>query len=217
MLFSLMISVNPYSQYLLHPLKVEEKLTLQYCNSVIEETKGIDIRWLRKNGWLKNNRCGIIAWNDGGSVSAFVQDDFLVLHYRFSANGKTYEEISQTISFDFTACNYGNIRKWLICPKCNKRVVALYAARKYFYCRHCYKLQYFSQQADYLARLIDQKQKLGAKIFQEYNGVNWRKKKGIHQKTFNQLFSKYLSLNKKINASLSEKFLISLNHHHNAL
>jgi hypothetical protein len=56
-------------------------------------------------------------------------------------------------------------------------------------------------------RLISQKHKLGDKIFEGYDGDGYRKRKGMHQKTFDRLLTRYLELENQINASMYGRYL----------
>ncbi|MBL4868725.1 MAG: hypothetical protein JKY67_20370 [Pseudomonadales bacterium] len=47
-------------------------------------------------------------------------------------------------------------------------------------------------------KLINQKHKLGYRIFEDYDGSGWRKKKGMHQKTFDAHLKKYWQLEEAI-------------------
>ena len=50
--------------------------------------------------------------------------------------------------FDYTRCNYGGERRWLLCPRCFKRVAKLYRPpdEVLFACRQCHQLTYRSTQ-----------------------------------------------------------------------
>jgi hypothetical protein len=50
--------------------------------------------------------------------------------------------------FDYTRCNYGGGRRWLLCPRCFKRVAKLYRPldEVLFACRQCHELTYRSTQ-----------------------------------------------------------------------
>lgn len=56
------------------------------------------------------------------------------------------EEVAQEIFIDWTSCNFGGHRPWLICMNCGRRVAVLYSGGKYFACRHCLDLTYRSCQ-----------------------------------------------------------------------
>jgi hypothetical protein len=50
--------------------------------------------------------------------------------------------------FSYTRCNYGGDRRWLLCPRCFKRVAKLYRPldEVLFACRQCHQLTYRSAQ-----------------------------------------------------------------------
>jgi hypothetical protein len=82
----------------------------------------------------------------------------------------------------------------------------IYLAGKHFFCRQCHKLPYRSQASGKLDRLIDQKHKLGARIFEHYDGDGWLKKKGMHWKTFERLEQRYQWLGEMIDRGISGRF-----------
>jgi hypothetical protein len=60
-------------------------------------------------------------------------------------------------------------------------------------------------------RLFDQKHSLGGRIFEYYEyGEGWLKKKGMHQKTFDRLHSKYEQLESRVNQGTIDRFGFSL-------
>ena len=60
--------------------------------------------------------------------------------------------------FGYTPCNYGGGRRWLLCPRCFRRVAKLYRPpdEVLFACRLCHELTYRSTQCHdaKLARLL---------------------------------------------------------------
>ena len=50
--------------------------------------------------------------------------------------------------FGYTSCNYGGERRWLLCPRCSRRVAKLYRPLNevLFACRQCHQLTYRSTQ-----------------------------------------------------------------------
>lgn len=60
------------------------------------------------------------------------------------------------IKKDYTICNYGGEREWLICPQCNKRRLTLYFASNSLRCRSCAYLIYYKQADSKLGRTITQ-------------------------------------------------------------
>ncbi|MDB4002506.1 hypothetical protein N9449_07340 [Oceanospirillaceae bacterium] len=167
--------------------------------STTEEVKRIDIRYMRKRGLLKPSTQGSLRWTCRGEPSGDIRytcsQNQLKLNYRHREHGGEWQSVEQHIPFDRTPCHYGGERLWFLCPRCRKRVAVLYGADVLFLCRHCYQLPYASQNQGYLDKLIDQKHKLGERIFQVYeSGDGWGKKKGMHWSTFDRLYRKYKAL-----------------------
>lgn len=172
--------------------------------TTIEEIHRIDIRYLKKNGWLVNDpnihTAGKLSWTCGGEPDGFINaacyHNHLKLDYKFREEGGDWLTVNQTIRFESTPCHYGGSRKWFSCPQCLSRIGILCGAGKLFLCRRCYQLPYSSQMETVTDRLIRQKHKLGNKLFESYEyGEGWNKKKGMHWKTFDRLNEKYQKQN----------------------
>lgn len=158
-----------------------------------ESLHSIDMRRLKKWGSLEPGRSGTLSWSNNGKQTASVgykmENDRMILNYRYRSNGGESEPVEQTINFDRTPCNYGGHRMWFLCPRCFKRVAVLYGPGKYFLCRHCLDLAYTSQQENLPMRLTNKAQKirkrLGASL--RTNEPIWDKPKGMHWNTFERL------------------------------
>jgi hypothetical protein len=126
--------------------------------STTESQHRIDIRWLKKQGYLRPGKFGSLSWSwrnkQTGSISFRMETDRMVLNYRHRPHGGEWENVEQAVSFDRTPCNYGGHRTWFLCSRCWKRVAILYGAGKYFFCRHCYDLTYSSQHESRSDRLM---------------------------------------------------------------
>ena len=176
-----------------------------------EEVKRIDIRFMKKHGYLSPGR-RTLSWSCGGESSGYIQytmySDCMILDYKFRRNGGEWEPVKQTIWFDETDCNYGNTRKWFLCPHCNKRVAVLYGADKLFLCRHCYKLPYASQSEGYLDRLSRKADKLSGKLeADEYiEARELLKPKGMHWRTFYRLKMAEINAHDRVNHAFVAKF-----------
>ena len=161
-----------------------------------DQVKRIDIRFMKKQGLLKPNMAGTLHWSvrsePSGSIRYTCYIDYLQLSFRHRNRGGEWQPVEQHIPFDRTACNFGGERLWFLCPNCSKRVGLLYGVGKLFLCRHCYELPYSSQNSGHMDNLIEQKHRLGERIFEHYEyGEGWGKKKGMHWSTFNRLHTKY--------------------------
>lgn len=154
---------------------------------------GIDIRWLKKNGYLKPGYSGLLSWScngeESGSVRYRIEINRMILNFRHRQNGGEWESVEQDIPFDRTPCHYGGFRLWFNCPRCSRRVAVLYCAGKYFYCRHCYGLTYSSQQESRPDRLMRKARKIRKRLGASKNLFEpiLFKPKHMHQKTFDRL------------------------------
>ena len=158
-----------------------------------ESQKRIDIRWMKKQGYLRPGTAGLLSWScrgeKTGSIGYRMEFSNMVLNYRYRPHDGEWEDIEQVISFDWTPCNYGGQRTWFLCPHCNRRVALLYGAGRYFLCRHCYNLTYISKQVQRYERLMRK-----AQAIRERLGGNAAlsepfpdKPKGMHWKTYYRL------------------------------
>ncbi len=153
----------------------------------------IDIRWLKKQGYLRSGTIGSLSWSrrdeQTGSIGYRMEEDRMILNYQHRKNGGAWEQVEQTISFERTPCNYGGTRAWFLCPRCRKRVAVLYGAGKYFFCRHCYDLVYASQQEGQVDRLMRKARRIRRRLraSSDLSEPIWYKPKNMHQTTFDRL------------------------------
>ena len=158
-----------------------------------ESQHRIDIRWLKKQGYLRPGTTGSVLWSyrdeQTGSIRYRMESDRMVLLYRHRPRDGEWEPVEQEVSFNRTPCNYGGYRTWFFCPRCWKRVAVLYGAGKYFFCRHCYNLTYGSQQEGRSDRLMRKARKIRKRLGASNNLMEpiLFKPKNKHQKTFDRL------------------------------
>jgi hypothetical protein len=166
----------------------------RWAKTTTESQHRIDIRWLKKQGYLQPGpMMRIISWSIGdeqtGCISFQIENNCMILSYRFRPQGGEWEDVKETITFARTPCNYGGERIWFWCPHCWKRVAVLYGAGKYFLCRHCHNLAYSSQQEGNSDRLMRKARKIRRRLGASENLFEsiWFKPKNMHQKTFDRL------------------------------
>ena len=161
--------------------------------STTESQHRVDIRWLKKQGNLQPGTMGSLSWSRSGeqtgSIGYRMEIGRMILQYRHRAGGGAWEPVEQKIIFDRTPCKYGGARTWFLCPRCGKRIAVLYGAGKYFFCRHCYKLAYSSQQEGKVDRLMRKARKIRLRLGASDNlsETILFKPKHMHNKTFNRL------------------------------
>ena len=166
--------------------------------TTIETVNRIDTRYMKKHGMLRPGYVGTLSWSCGdrhsGSIGFRTHHDCLVLNYRSREYGGEWEDVEQTICLDWTVCNYGGKRPWLLCPRCHRRVAVLCSDGKWFLCRHCYQLPYSSRMESYHDRMMGQSRKIRRRFGATENLLTslgpWDKPIGMHWKTFERLMRK---------------------------
>jgi len=158
-----------------------------------ESQHRVDIRWMKKQGYLRKGCMGSLTWScrgeKTGSIWYRVEKDEIVLNYRHKSSSGEWEPLEQALQIDRTPCNYGGYRVWFLCPHCGRRVLVLYGAGRYFICRQCYNLSYSSQQENEPDRLMRKARKIRARLGASNNLTEpiLFKPKNMHQKTFDRL------------------------------
>ena len=99
----------------------------------------------------------------------------------YSIDGKPE---SQNVWLSESACNFGGVRPWFICPVGGESVAVLYLRAGRFACRDCQRIAYASQSDDLFARMWRRQQKAEAKL-----GPDWARPKGMHEATRERLLS----------------------------
>lgn len=138
-----------------------------------ESQLSVDIRWMRRQGYLRPGTSGSLTWSRGGEKTGSIvyrtEQDRLILSYRHKPHGGEWGQIEERILLDATPCNYGGSRPWFLCPHCSRRVAVLYGAGKRFLCRHCYGLAYTSQQESIADRMMRKARRIRARLGGEGN------------------------------------------------
>jgi len=133
-----------------------------------ESQHRVDIRWMRKQGYLQPGASGSLTWSrcgeQTGSIRYRTEHDRLVIFYQYRKNGGEWQPVEEQILLNATPCNYGGSRPWFLCPHCSRRVAVLYGAGKRFLCRHCYSLAYASQQESLADRMLRKGSGIRAKL-----------------------------------------------------
>lgn len=110
-----------------------------------EELLRLDIRQLRSRGRLQVGASFSWQWSMGdltvASIHIFVGSRGLALSYRTGEHN-----VSQRVDFAWTACHFGGLRTWLVCPDCKRRCAVVYGVNRFgrFSCRSCMNLAYSS-------------------------------------------------------------------------
>jgi hypothetical protein len=84
-----------------------------------ESQHRIDIRWLKKHGYLRPGNIGTLSWSqrgkETGSIIYRMEIGSMILNYRYRYRDGEWQAVEQDIHFNRTPCNYGGHRWWFLC------------------------------------------------------------------------------------------------------
>lgn len=166
----------------------------------VEDGLTLDInRLIRHRNFRPGSRVsGILNWtyvNSGEKVASISYEASLEhpetawarLHYTSNGTPKDYR-----VQIETTACNYGGVRWWWVCPLSGRRAAKLYLppGASVFAARKTYRLPYRSQREAPIDRTHDWQarihRKLGGK-YRYHGDPPPRRPKGMHHKTYARL------------------------------
>jgi hypothetical protein len=161
--------------------------------STTNDSLPLDVRKMHRAGLLKHGTYATWRWwhgsdenkERGSSIGCLCAGDKVALIYQHRG-----EPVNQSVQVLWTLCHYGGRRAWWQCPSCSRRVAVLYAAGKYFACRHCYGLCYASQQENAGDRALRAAWKIRQRLGQKDGGhmeAPPDKPKGMHWETYSRL------------------------------
>lgn len=138
------------------------------AKTTVEDATQLSIFKLKEFGLLRGYCASTLNWTwrisgHKSSIGIFVDTEDLYVKVNYTITDRNTGEKTDydyKISLTTTACHFGGVRYWFICPlsvngvHCGKRVGTLYLASggHYFGCRHCYNLSYESRNEPRLAR-----------------------------------------------------------------
>jgi hypothetical protein len=154
-----------------------------YSKAMTSGYDRMDVRSWRRDGVLVPGRSFVHQrWN----VEVLVPSNVAARPDRISLVDRS--GLKQSLSLEWTRCNYGGSRVWFVCPTCRRRVAILYGAFA-FACRLCRRLAYDSEQDSgwnrSLRRARTTRMRLGgsANLAEPLPG----KPKGMHWRTYRRL------------------------------
>jgi len=158
----------------------------------VESQHSVDIRWMKRKGWLYNGCTGTLTWScrgeQTGSIGYWVSAETITLDYKHHEPDGEWEPVQSEIRLEYTACNYGGKRIWMRCPHCGRRCAKVYIAGKYPACRKCYNLAYNSEAETEIDRSMRRARTAQEKLgYHDGNLSAWiPKPKGMHWSTYEQ-------------------------------
>lgn len=140
---------------------------------IADECLKLNSSALNKHGFFQHSQSATWKWSryvygdeqvDTISIRSIITSgsmsgaNSIKLSYKTTFESGKEEEISYEVKLTSTPCVYGGKRWWFICPLaknnilCNRRVAKLYKGEKYFGCRHCLNLTYYSKKIDWRSK-----------------------------------------------------------------
>ncbi len=163
------------------------------------EHRRIDVRQWAREGWLVPGSF-VSTWQRDGKVTGSIlvvvpaganPPAEVVLIYAASSRGEPARDVRERVPLAWTPCHYGGRRPWFVCPGlgCGRRVALLYGAGVYFFCRHCYQLEYRSQREHECDRHRRRAQAIRRRLGGEpdIDRPFPPKPKGMHWRTYHRL------------------------------
>jgi hypothetical protein len=104
------------------------------------------------------------------SINLRAETNRLHLSYRVCIGGGEWEDVAETVRIVHVPCRFGSERPYFICPgvvnglTCERRVVKLHVAGRYFLCRHCYHLAHASQSEGPVDRALRRADKIRQRL-----------------------------------------------------
>lgn len=155
----------------------------------VTERLKLDVLVLHKAGNLSQDGEGVISWGCGSTMSFKLAGERITLDYFTTRQGeKTKHQCS--IYLSRVACCFGGSRPWFICPRCHKRVGAVYFNTAPA-CRKCSHLRYDSQREQPADRARRRARKTRHKLDWPMNfTLRGDKPKGMHWATYRRMVNK---------------------------
>jgi hypothetical protein len=155
------------------------------AKATTEDYRGLDVRRLERERLLASKRDLNLRWLRGDRVLASVRITIeagrVVVLYRHRLF---------PLRVDWTPCNYGGQRAWVLCPRCDRRVAIVYfQGTKAFACRRCHRLAYRCQREAADERAFRRANRIRERLGWKPGILNpeGHRPRGMHRETFERL------------------------------
>lgn len=162
----------------------------------------LDVRLLKKQGWLEPGSSAVITWKLGDSSSSVglkvSADDVRV---SWASGGANYAE---SLPRCYSSQRLGGERSWWSCPGCSARCAILYMRLMRWRCRSCHDLVHASTRDRCPVQRVRRKHRLVAlKLGLKGDAVHApdmnaplipEKPKGMHGTTYAKLLQRHLTM-----------------------
>ncbi len=136
----------------------------------VERCRALGVNQLQRAGLLEAGATGQWVWHcddaEIGRIGFTLEAGRITLRYCWQDRFEKWLPVLEGINLTYVDCHFGGVRPYFECPgvvnarPCWRRVGKLFAAGRYFLCRHCYDLGYDSQSEPPQDRLLRRADKL---------------------------------------------------------
>lgn len=157
-----------------------------------EANHRVDIRFMRKQGFLYPGSQGTLSWSRGGEQTGWIRfrssSNNLQLIYRARPAGGDWVDVDEQFVIEKLNQPFGGTRGYFICNGCHRRCMVLYGGMR-FRCRKCSNLSYASQNESETDRACSKARQIRKRLGCEgtFDDPFPPKPKGMHWKTYNRL------------------------------
>lgn len=183
----------------------------RFSKDTCETYKRVDLRFMRKKGWLRTGGEGTLSWTlrgePNGSIQYRVEAEALVLEYKHRHGEHAWTQVKQLIGLVALPQHFGGSRLVMECPSCSRRCLVLYGGAR-FRCRTCQNLTYTCQNETPMFRTLYQAQKYRVKLGGPATIDEWfpPKPKRMHWTTYRAIKAKSLRLERMANQLAAVRF-----------
>lgn len=176
-----------------------------------EASHRVDIRYMRKQGFLRAGSVGTLSWSRGGEQTGWIRyrssRDGLQLIYRARPAGGDWVDIDERFTIEKIDQPFGGTRGYFICNGCRKRCMILYGGMR-FRCRKCSNLSYSSQNEGVTDRACSKAREIRKRLGCEgsFDDPFPLKPKGMHWKTYERLERECELLEQRVAAEFAMLF-----------
>ena len=182
----------------------------------VEDGLTIDVARMVREGWIGEGRAnpGELHWSRRGERFATIgyradlidpEAASLALRYTWTPHGGEPRSVEQHIALTSTSPNYGGRRWWFVCPFSGRRVGKLHLppGGGKFASREAWRLSYRSQRDAHRDRPFEKLFRLQRKLGGPEGWDGWlTRPKGMHLRTFDRHFDRYLALSRECDAAM---------------
>jgi hypothetical protein len=162
----------------------------------IEGQRRLDVRMLRRRGWLHHGNSGTWTWSQAGeevgAISYAILEGAVDLNYSISDDDDAKIAVRIRVPLVQTDCHFGGTRNYFRCPHCYRRceVIVMTTNGRTWGCRKCLPLRYESQALAPAYRIQRRADALYSSAGRDLGDAFVQKHKWMRWRTFNRLMDR---------------------------